>query len=165
MVSETDIAYLAGLVDGEGYIGIKRTSHKNRVSPAYHARIQVRMVDEPAIAFLADTLGGTYHYERPHAARGRPLYCFQASDAKAEYILRSLRPYLRVKARNADTALEFRALQSESRKHRTKVLGYRDLKHWAGKVVRVANKGLSDEYIAQCDALYRRCKELNRTGV
>ena len=160
-----DLAYLAGLIDGEGYIGIKRTTHKNRVSPAYHARIQVRMVDEPAIAFLADTLGGSYYYERPSVAKGRPLYCFQASDAKAESILRSLRPYLRVKARNADTVLEFRDLQKGSRDHRTKVLGYRDLKHWAGKTVRVANKGLSDEYIAMCDALYQRCKELNRTGV
>ena len=54
MVTKTDAAYLAGLIDGEGYIGIKKTTiKKGNASRGYHARIQVRMVDEPAIAFLA----------------------------------------------------------------------------------------------------------------
>ena len=95
----------------------------------------------------------------------RQLYCYQASDAKAERTLRTIRPYLRVKAEQADTVLRFRAVQATSRQNRTKVTGYRILKHWAGFDVRVANKGLSDEYIARCDDLYLRLKALNRVGV
>lgn len=167
MVTETEAAYLAGLIDGEGYIGIKK--HKayrsqGRRSPGYHARIQVRMVDEPAIAFLAETLGGRYYREKPHSKRGRPLYCYQASDAKAEHVLRTLLPFLRVKRLNAETALAFRKWQAGQRKHRTKITGYRDMPHWTGKPVRVPNLALSDEYLAECERLYERCKELNRVG-
>lgn len=53
MATKVELAYLAGIVDGEGYIGIKRTTPKNgALRQSYQARIQVRMVDEPAIAFL-----------------------------------------------------------------------------------------------------------------
>lgn len=63
-MKETDIAYIAGLVDGEAYIGIKKTnsnSHNDRTTPGYCARIQIRMVDEPAIKFISETLGGWYY--------------------------------------------------------------------------------------------------------
>ena len=166
MVSDTDIAYLAGLIDGEGYIGIKKLKPTNRRrSPSYQARIQVRMVEEAAIAFLAETLGGSYYLESAHAANGRPLFCYQASDAKAERVLRTVLPYLRVKRENAETVIAFRKWQAGQRKHRTKVTGYRDFRHWTGKPVRIPNLALSDEYLFECERLYLRCKVLNRTGV
>ena len=44
------LAYIAGLMDGEAYIGIKKSkpykSLTGRVNPSYHERIQIRMVDE-----------------------------------------------------------------------------------------------------------------------
>ena len=165
MPSKTDLAYIAGLVDGEGYVGIKKMPpKKDRVSSGYHARIQVRMVDEPAIEFLSSTLGGSYYREKPHAKNGRPLYCYSASDAKAEHVLKRILPYLRIKRTNANAVLELRALQATGRKHRTKEVGHRFLQHWNGKLVRVRNLSFSDEYISQCEALYLRCKELNRVG-
>jgi len=167
MITDTDLAYLAGLIDGEGYIGIKksRPGSGGRVSPSYHARIQVRMVDEPAIAFLAATLGGNYYKESPSAAKGRPLYCFSASDRKAEHILRTVRPYLRVKAQNADAVLDARDFQKTGQQHRTRVTGYRDLDNGRGPVKRVPNLAFSDDYLARLELLYLRCKELNRVGV
>lgn len=144
-MDERACAYLAGLIDGEGYIGIKKARSKHMVSPSYQARIQVRMVDEPAIKFLADMMGGNYYLESPSAAKGRPLFCYAATAGKAEIVLRLILPYLRVKRTVAETVLEFRALQATSRQHRD------------GKI-------LTDEYLARCDAFYLRCKEINRPG-
>lgn len=162
------LAYLAGLVDGEGYIGIKRSKAyacQGRRTSGYHARIQVRMVAEEAIKLLAETLGGWYYREKSSAKNGRPLFCYQASDAKAENALRALRPFLRVKAASADAVLELRDMQKNGREHRTKITGYRMLNHWRGEPVRVANKSFSDEYVARCQALWERCRELNRVGI
>jgi hypothetical protein len=166
MPRETDLAYIAGIIDGEGYVGVKRSNpKKDTVSPAYHARIQVRMVDKPAIAFLANTLGGTFYKESPHVANGRPLYCYQASDATAERILRTLRPHLRVKAQQADNVLAMRDLQATGRKHRTKITGYRRLDNGRGKPKKVATKAYSDEYLAQLHEFYETAKRLNRVGI
>jgi hypothetical protein len=163
---KTDIAYIAGILDGEGYIGVKRmTVRKDAANRSYHARIQVRMVDEPAIAFLAETLGGAYYQEKPSATRGRPLYCYSASDASAAAILRTVLPYLRVKRGAADIVLELRAMQANAAKHRTKVVGYRNFPNKYGTARQVPNLAYSDEYIAGCERLWLAAKAFNRVGV
>jgi hypothetical protein len=167
-MKKTDIAYLAGLVDGEAYIGIKKTKAyacQGRATPGYHARIQVRMVDEAAIKFLSESLGGKYYKERPNAAKGRPLYCFQASDAKAEHILKTLLPYLRVKRSSAIAVLEYRKIQCKSRSHMTKKVGEKNFQNRVGTIRMVPIYRLSDEYVGKCESLYLRCKDLNRVGV
>lgn len=167
MTQKQSLAYVAGLMDGEAYFGIKKTKAyrcQGRVSCGYHARIQIRMVDEQAIRFVAETLGGWYYPEKPHSAQGRPLFCYQASDASAEAILRALLPFLMVKRSQAETVLEFREWQANSRAHRTKITGYRNFPNSHGTPRQVPNLGLSDEYVAECERLYLACKELNRTG-
>lgn len=164
---DTDIAYIAGLFDGEAYIGIKRSkAYKctGRKNPGYHARIQIRMVDEDAIKFIAENLGGWYFKETPHTKNGRPLFCYQASDQRAENILKTVLPYLRVKKRVAETVLQLRELQKQSAQYRTKITGYRNFPNQYGTVRKVPNLSYTDEYIEMCNALYERCKELNKVG-
>jgi hypothetical protein len=166
--SDVDLAYCAGLIDGEGCIMVKRGKAyrhlTGRINPSYIASVQVRMVDEGAIRFLRDTLGGWYWREKPHLARGRPLYCWQIQQAAAESALRLLRPYLRVKHEQADNALALRRLQADRNSHRTKLTGYRNFPNQYGTSRKVANRAYSDEYMAQCEALYLRSRELNRVG-
>lgn len=140
---DTTLAYLAGLIDGEGYVGIKKTSPKNCAGPRYMERVQVRMVHEPAIRLLAETLGGNYYREKAHANNGKPLYCYQASDAKACVVLQRLLPYLLVKRESAMNVLALRARKQERRWWRT----------------------MPDDERAAREALYLRAKELNRVGV
>lgn len=170
MATKTDIAYCAGLIDGEGCIRVGRSKPyrhlTGRVSLAYKLSVQVRMVEEAALTFLRDTLGGWYWAEKkPHSVKGRPLFCWQATDQAAEHVVKTIRPYLRVKARQADLALEFRMLQADRQRHRTKITGYRDFPNKYGTVRRVANLAYSDEYVAACDAIYERSRALNRVGV
>lgn len=167
-MTKIDIAYIAGIIDGEGYVGIKKTKAyqcQGRKTPGYHARIQVRMTHEGAISFLVDTLGGSYYREKPHSDRGKPLFCYQASDKKAEFILSTVLPYLKVKLESAATVLSLRSLQSEGPKHRTKVVGHRNFVNSHGTIRVVENKSFSDEYVARCERFYLRCKELNAVGI
>lgn len=167
-MNEVDIAYCAGLVDGEGHIGIKRTKAykcQGRATPGYHARTGIKMVDEGAIKFFAETMGGWYWPEKASLKNGRPYFVYQATDAKAERILRTLLPYLRVKRASAETVLQLRELQADSRKHRTKVVGERPFTNQYGAVRIIETKSLSDEYVSWCDALYEQCKTLNHAGL
>ena len=164
-MKKTDIAYIAGIVDGEGYIGIKKDKGykcQERQTPGYHARIQIRMVDEQAIKFIAENLGGWYYKEKPQSDNGRMLYCYQSSDKSTESILKTLLPYLRVKKESAKTVLKLRTLQSNGKKYRTRITGYRKA---FGRTGMVANRAFSDEYVQMCETLYLRCKELNRVGI
>ena len=159
-----DLAYIAGIVDGEGYVGIKKSKAykcQERATPGYHARIQVRMVDESAIQFLSSVLGGWYYPEKPHSTKGKPLFCYQASDEKAAQILRHLLPFLRVKKAQALNVLALRELQSGGIQHRTKIVGYRNFPNKYGTARQVPNLAFSDEYIQKCESLYLRAKELN----
>jgi len=166
-MKNVDIAYIAGLIDGEGYIGIKKSKAykcQDRKTPGYHARIQIRMVDEQAIKFISETLGGWYYKEKPNCTNGRPLYCYQASDKRAETILSIVIPFLRVKKESANTVLCLRKLQLKRMKYKTKITGYRTACP-NGVTIQIANTCLSDEYVAMCETLYLRCKELNHVGI
>ena len=168
MADKLALSYLAGLVDGEAYIGIKQTPAyvcQDRKTPGYIARMQVRMVDEQAIRFLAETLGGWYYKEKPSTTNGRPLYCYQVSHQNAEDVLLALLPYLRVKRKSAEAVLALRYLQADSRKYRTKITGYRNFPNAYGTPRRIATYSFCDAYVALCEELYQRCKELNRVGV
>jgi hypothetical protein len=168
MTNETSIAYIAGLVDGEAYIGIKKVKpykKAGQVNSSYQARIVIHMVNEQAIKFIATTLGGWYHKEKriPSTSKltKRTLYKYEATNLRAEKILTTIFPYLLVKQNVAETVLQFCSLKHTSRHHRTKPTGTRLFKHWTGKSVTITNMCLSDEYIAMCDKLYTQCRELN----
>lgn len=104
------IAYLAGLVDGEGYVGIKKThGRKDCVNPQYHERIQIRMVEEKAIKLFKNTFGGNYYRETEHSKYSKkPLYCYQATDKLAAGIIKILIPFLLIKKRQAEFILQLR---------------------------------------------------------
>lgn len=169
MTTDTDVAYLAGLIDGEGCIRVKRTkAYKHltgRVNPSYGISIHVRMVEEPAIAFLKHILGGWYYAEKTtHASNGRPLFCWQATDTAAAGILKRLLPYLRVKKAQAENALALREWQADSRQHKTKITGYRNFPNKYGTPRQVPNYAYTDEYIAKCDTFFTASRHLNRVG-
>jgi len=104
------IAYLAGLVDGEGYVGIKKQKPRpDTINCLYHERIQIRMVDEIAIKLFKQTFGGNYYKETEHSKYSKkPLYCYQATDRLASQIIRKLLPYLLIKKRQAKLILKLR---------------------------------------------------------
>lgn len=142
------LAYLAGLIDGEAYIGIKKCKpYKHltgNVNPSYHERIQVRMVERGGLTLLCKTLGGWLYKEKANVERGRPLWCYQASDLKAANICAVLLPWLRVKRIQAEAVLELRKSRKKAKRE------------W-----RTHKKST----IALRERLYLRVKKLNKVGV
>jgi hypothetical protein len=103
------IGYLAGIIDGEGSIGIARMRAPNSKSFGYSTRVVIATTDERLIAWLQDTLGIDIPATRCRAERNprwKPRLAWYVSGKNAHALLVMVRPYLVIKAEQADIALK-----------------------------------------------------------
>ena len=104
MVSETDIAYLAGLFDGEGNIQYKQYMRQRRNNekpyPTWSIRMEVSMTDESTVRYLHEVLGvGTVNKRKNgRGSLGRKQqWRWQCGFRDAYYVARLFWPYSHTK--------------------------------------------------------------------
>lgn len=112
-ISATDWAYFAGLFDGEGCVSVmeSRVSTKRTAS---HVVVRIAMVDPQAVIRLSQLLP----YGRLKVQDGKPQavshrrdqFLWYAVSYAAECFLRSIAPYVLVKKRQVQLAIEFSEL-------------------------------------------------------
>jgi hypothetical protein len=153
------LSYLAGVMDSDGTIGIKKLTYSMRVvkdstQATYSERIHIRQVERAAIDLLSETFGGNVGIEDPHAKRGRALFRWGLTDKKAVAALKAMLPYLRIKHAQALNCLELRKVKTRSAKARVaKGRGH------------VGSARRSDELSNQMESLYQKAKALNHVGI
>lgn len=144
-IPETDLAYTAGLLDGEGCITLEAPGVSSTgVQKAGRVRILVYMSTPDVLAWLKETFGGCF-YERKttRAPTRKPVHHWGLSGQSAAILLERLEPYFRVKQSQARVAIEF------SRHQQTRPAGNR----------------LDPEYVAVLVGLKAEMLVLNRRGV
>ena len=108
------IAYLAGAIDSDGSIGIKRSTYHIRVrkdagNPVFSERVMLKQVTPQIPELLHQCFGGYYRLETASCKQnGKPLYSWQCTDKQAAFVCETLLPHLRVKKRQAEILLELR---------------------------------------------------------
>jgi len=129
VVDEKILAYLAGLIDGEGSIMIKKSTYRIRspkyndcVNPGYFIRVTMKNINKDVMELLKKTFGGSvwedrkvYTSKNGFQTRHR-LWCFDIHDRHAENMLRLLYPYLIIKKPQAEIALKLVEMKREARK-------------------------------------------------
>lgn len=104
-LSPNDLCYFAGLFDGEGCIGLAKMKKEN----SYSFSLSMGMTSPKAINDFYNAFGGRVKLrEYPHP-NWRPLYHWYVYGKRAELILRTLAPFLRVKREEAELALKMRS--------------------------------------------------------
>jgi hypothetical protein len=96
----SEIAYLAGLFDGEGSVSRYQEMRKGRKNPTWVIRCEVNMTDKPVVKWIHDTLGfGSFHKKPPSPKQlGRKMqYRWCCSYRDALKFANLLLPYARVK--------------------------------------------------------------------
>lgn len=102
-MSNTDAAYLAGFIDGEGTIMLIVRANKS-----VGVLLTVANTKAAAITWIMEVTGvGRLHSRPRRSAKHAPTFWWQASSEAAESILEQIRPYLKIKSEQADLALEF----------------------------------------------------------
>lgn len=120
-MNETTKAYLAGILDADGYFTIKRSTYHQRVrsdatNPVFSERIGIKQVTPDALNLLQECFGGSVRIEKPSAKRGKPLYSWIVSDKIAATVAKTLLPYLRIKKRQAQLLLDLRDTKDNVRR-------------------------------------------------
>ena len=152
LVMPTDpavLGYVAGIVDGEGYVGIT-TAFDRRTSknPSHAARVVVINTDLRLIGWFAETFGGVVMSGDHDRAKGwKTRYTWQINGKRCEQFLVALRPYLRLKGEQADVILALRATGL----HRGGGLGH-------------GGVALAAHVVAEREALKQRIHVLNARG-
>lgn len=116
-VSDVDLAYLAGLIDGEGTIGIERRSggpaHK---SLRYTLTVAIQMSERPAIDHVATIFQRSVFVKKPSANMTKEAYRVTWQAGLAAELLEPLVPYLVLKRPQAVAGIEFQKEQAAARR-------------------------------------------------
>lgn len=102
-----ELAYLAGFIDGEGSIRVG-TGYSPKRERRWYLMFSCHQVDPAPLRLLQAKFGGSI---RSHEVKGhRRLYEWVITSRQAGDAIEALRPWLRVKAEEADAALEFQSM-------------------------------------------------------
>ncbi len=109
-LSDTTAAYLAGLFDGEGCVGILFKKNKGNKAACFKLQCSVTSTDKSILEWAKETTGLGCLYERKKIPKRRVTYQWLFCGFGAEQILRVLLPHSRIKREQIELALEFRTL-------------------------------------------------------
>lgn len=141
--SNTDLAWAAGFIDGEGCFYISRTMRGKR--PVFMAGLSVSQVSDLPLQKLTDILGGkVYNQRKPPNPKWADIWQWRAHSASALRAAEALIPYLVLKRPHAELIVEF--CQGISPDH-----------IWG-------RHGLPIEEVQRRDSLRERLAYLNRKG-
>jgi hypothetical protein len=104
--TEAEIAYLAGIIDGEGCIYVWMHKDTKRVS----LHVTIRMTDENVIKWIHERFEGRYSSHARKRPNWKPLYEVRWIGRYGKNLLRVVRPYLIGKRKQAELALEWPVL-------------------------------------------------------
>lgn len=145
-LTEAELGYFAGIIDGEGSINVVRTGSATGIRGyRYSVRITVVNTDRRLIDWLYAALRerGSVSKRPGPKTNHKDSYVLNLRDQVASPVLQALLPHLRLKREQAELALELNA-RCLLRRGRT--------------------RRLSDEEWAGRDRIYKRMRELNYRG-
>ena len=107
-MEKTDLAYMAGLFDGEGCIHIAKLRRPESKRGCHFGLVAtIGMTSEFLLELYRSQFGGSvYCYPRLKGNR-RPCWQWIIRSRQAVAFLKAIRPYLLLKANEADLAIEF----------------------------------------------------------
>jgi hypothetical protein len=110
--------YLAGIIDGEGCITIMSRGQNQKPVVA----VIVSNTDPRLMAYLKDNFGGNVRIQAKQVGNRKPCWQWRVLARQAEAVLVGVRPFLLLKADQADIALAYRDLARPELKGMIRVL-------------------------------------------
>src|SRR5438132_10943411 len=89
--------YLAGFMDGEGYLGLARIRRRNRTSE-YCLRVSIYNSNLAILKEIQRTVGGTMSDVGQRRPAWKPSYALIWTNAAAAGVVRRVSPVLRIKS-------------------------------------------------------------------
>jgi len=100
------LAYTAGIIDGEGYIGITKSGKHKSGTIRYTMKVVVGSTDYPMVDFLKVNFGGCVSTRKTVGNR-QPQWAWEVTSNKAVVFLNQIIEFLRIKRTQAELAVMF----------------------------------------------------------
>jgi hypothetical protein len=136
-----EAAWLAGFLDGEGFIGISRRAGSDW--GPYQPKVQIVSTNREVLERIRDWVGGGYLQAVPrrYGDPRKDLFVFTAAYRKGLDLIRRVRPYMHLKTQQADIFLQ-----------------------WYDDAASPPGQRLPEDKRHIQDRLYYRMRELNKKG-
>lgn len=120
MASVAELAWSAGIIDGEGCIHISRGLWKSQLADGvktirHTLYVKVTMGHRPTLERLLEIFGVGSICDAPQKKTVNPAFTWLCTTKKAKVVLEAVRPYLVTKASEADVALAFLLIPKQYR--------------------------------------------------
>ena len=114
---DVDLAYLAGVIDADGYVTATRSERKGRLY--FGAQVGITGSRRQPHDLASSIFGNRVTAHRPTSnPKHLTQFHWQVGGAAASPIIQALLPYLRIKRDRALLVLDFQAELDEAREHR-----------------------------------------------
>lgn len=105
------LAYIAGLVDGEGMIGLSRSAKRGNHNHAYAGVCTITNTDQEIHSWLIQTTGIGIVDPRIRGPKDKPCWVWRLRSYEQKDFLLAILPYLKIKKQQADLLLEFLVIE------------------------------------------------------
>jgi hypothetical protein len=111
-ITNEQLAYIAGFVDGEGSISIGVNWHKIKWAPFRQRRYHLRVTIAQNTKFILDEIQGFFggclkKIKNRNPEKHRQHYNLCIDCLKGEAFLKAIYPWLRIKKKQAEVAIKF----------------------------------------------------------
>ncbi len=108
-MKKTDLAYIAGLFDGEGCVSFSTSKYKPRGTVSHQILVTLGNTEEYPIQWLHLCYGGSIYVRKPpkQFPRAKTLYVWRLLCQEACNFLKDIEPYLIIKKPQATIAIKY----------------------------------------------------------
>lgn len=140
-MKDTELAYVAGLIDGEGTVTISKSSSGGRVTPAYQLHVRLEMTCEETIKRAQKVMGGTIAKRISKKPNYKTSWRVVRVSNDAYNFLRLIQPYCTTKSRQIEIGLQL---------------------HTEGRIAPTGGKRVPIEIVEFREGLYQEIKALHK---
>ena len=102
--TDVELAYLAGIIDGEGSFVL----HRHKDGYRFASQLQVGNTDVRMLEWIAARFGGNVRLERRSNLKHKPIYRWVSDASMLDALITATLPYLICKRDQADLMLAYR---------------------------------------------------------
>lgn len=112
-MKQTDLAWAAGFLDGEGSVRVRRLPGATAGRPTFYGlALSASQVERGPLDKLREMFGGAIHLQQPsqrQSANASPYYNWMVTGRTAAAAIRIMLPYFTLKLERARLGLEFQS--------------------------------------------------------
>ena len=162
IMSKLTASYLAGFIDGEGYLGLHPAIRGKNGRTSYSAELKIASTDQFIIVWMQKSFGGIIYEKKPNNPKHKDSLNWTLQGKNLKPFLQKIHPYLRLKKKQCELLLRKIKLQESVMRNIPNPNISRINKQRENK--RLINLAYRDSQRKEIENIYLQLRKLNKRG-